>query len=248
MYCFWLLVLCLKMDYMGFIIPSGKGVVGTRDVWREADWILDEPSSLYGLDGVCGAPSPHIQSLLNSLDLQDCDAQQLPLSLSFIVLNVLLSEFGYVVSVGLEKHSKHKINVSKHFSDAEEKYDFYWFLFRVSCIPGWPPLPYSQVWWNQWSSPLLARWDCGSAPSPSCMPGNHSTSWAQSLARQWLLGSCLKVHNHWPLSSALGRDKCVTTCVLHVGPERSFPNHFSRVMLCSQHLFVVLFLVFLLYL
>lgn len=39
-------------------------------------------------------------------------------------LNVLLSEFGYVVCGGLEKHSKHKINVSKHFSDVEEKFDF----------------------------------------------------------------------------------------------------------------------------
>ena len=49
---------------------------------------------------------------VTSLDLQYYNVQQLPFSLSFIVLN-FLSEVGYVVCGGLEKHSKHKINVSK---------------------------------------------------------------------------------------------------------------------------------------
>lgn len=44
----------------------------------------------FGID-VCDSPSPYVLCV-NSLDSQYCDVQQLPLGLSFIVLNVLLSE------------------------------------------------------------------------------------------------------------------------------------------------------------
>lgn len=101
------------------------------------------------------------------------------------------------------------------------------------------------------SDPPLWQLGYGSAPSL----GTFLRTW-QALYRLSSVSSPAviarfrfeSVHNHWPLSSALGHDKCVTTRVLHVGPERSLPNHFSRVMLCSQHFFIVLFLVFLLYL
>lgn len=145
LYCSCLLVLCIsqmgisKMDYIHFHLTAGKGIMrDALDVGKgKADQVLGMSHPAFVERWFCDAPSPTFS--VSSLDLLCCVVMcnSFLLGLSFMILNVLLSELGYVVCGGLEKHSKHKINVSKHFNNVGEKYVFIGF-FSDSCDPGWP--------------------------------------------------------------------------------------------------------------
>lgn len=190
-------------------------------------------------------PSPYALCV-TSLDLQCCDVRQLPLGHLFIVLNVLLSEFGYVVCGGLEKYSKHKINVSKHFSDVEEKYDFYWFLFSLM----YPRLASTTVQpsvMEPMISTLLAGWqDYGSAPSlAALLHAGQALYLLSSVTSPTVIARFLfeSVLNHLPHSSALEHEQVYHYICASCGP-RDQPFQENNPL---QSTFC-LFLVFLLYL
>lgn len=104
------------------------------------------------------------------LRLACCDVQQLPSRPLLYNNKCSAVRVWYVVCGGLEKHSKHKINVSKHFNNVGEKCDFYWFhLNRVSCVQT------GQEWQNGWSSCpcwLVVGLQESLSPVLSCMLGN----------------------------------------------------------------------------
>lgn len=151
---------------------------------------------------------------VNSLDLPCCDVQQLPCRPLLYSSKCSAVRVWYVVCGGLEKHSKHKINVSKHFNNVGEKYGFCWFHLNSLMCPDRPRMTDGQSSWpSDW------EWDYGSALSPvlSCTLRNRSTCWAHSLAQQWLLDSCLKsLLNHFPLTVLQVLDRCVTPRELRI--------------------------------
>lgn len=143
---------------------------------------------------------PLLTFSVNSLDLPCCDVQQLPCRPLLFNSKCSAVRVWDVVCGGLEKHSKHKINVSKHFNNVGEKYGFYWFHLNSLMCPDRPRMTQRAVLLPLWL--VVGLQEC-TISSAVLHAGQSSTCWAHSLAQQWLLDSCLKsVLNHFPLDSA----------------------------------------------